>query len=266
MNIPIYKQLILEKTFNIGQDVDFIFNRFFKDDLVGIQRWLNGGDKHEVTSSESIDSSELSSLHAKKAHKMNPITIYNLFKKGNYYDPRGEFINLSINHNAFGVLQNSHQITDPSGVKMRALNMVGDRARDFLLEFTPTKLKSSIYHELSHWMDDTFHNRHLRDLMNKAESTHDAGYEEQATSIVNYGHKNVGMTPYEIDAQIHAVKQLKRDVGKNVWDQLSFDQMLDMNVAVNSVRKAISDKDRVYWDRKLKSRLHREKLLGKSMR
>lgn len=87
--------------------------------------------------------------------------------------------------------------------------------------------------------------------------------------ILKLKQKDVNMTYFEIDAQIHGIKNLK-NYGKENWDTLKLD---DIFFEYNSLRKIAK---KIYfkygedilqiWEKNLIKRMDREKLLGKNMK
>jgi hypothetical protein len=68
----------------------------------------------------------------------------------------------------------------------------------------------------------------------------------------------------EIQAQIHNVKQLYNKY-ENIWDELTFKDMLTYSPPLNKVYRDLPMKIKLDWIRNLKTRMHREGLLGKNM-
>ncbi len=182
-----------------------------------------------------------------------------LDKKGNFYNSALSTIQLTLNVNAINFLK-QYKTIDKAIIDITPSSM-----NSFKNEFTQVKIKGSIYHELSHWLDDTLHNKHITNLHKKAEEMYVFGNKSKALSMLKLGDENVGSTYYEINAQIHSIKQLKR-IYKKVWDTLSFDDMLQLDGGIKAVYDALSYTDLKKWKKKILLRLHREKLLGKLMK
>jgi len=259
----------MEKTFNIDDDVDYVYDKLFKDDVEGVKKWLETDEVYHLKSSdlrmEQVSSSEFTSPDCVKAHNINPITFDNDLLNLNVYTPGEQSINATINMNAVGLLTQIYKLDSPYSVKRTAREMISndDQFRLFINEFTSTKVKSTIYHELSHWLDDTLNNQHINSMLKKASK---ARSKKAGDDVILQGRNHVGMTDYEVNAQIHSIKQMKRDVPAGVWDRLSFDQMLDFTIASKNIDLALSPKDRSQWRKHILSRMHREGLLGDSMR
>jgi len=75
---------------------------------------------------------------------------------------------------------------------------------------------------------------------------------------------NVNATKIEIQGQIHNIKQLYNKY-KNVWDEISFQDMLDMSSSLLSINDGLKGETNAKWRKELKQRMNREGLLGKKM-
>jgi len=140
---------------------------------------------------------------------------------------------------------------------VKAVNDLSDykQKKIFKIEFTEEKIKGSIHHELTHWIDDVFHNRHIEKRINKQ-------VELQTRDI---GGIPVNATKMEIQGQIHNIKQLYNKY-KNNWNVLTFDDILNISPALNTVNNSLPSNFKERWIRDLKIRMNREGLLGKNMR
>jgi hypothetical protein len=227
--------LILEKLTEVNEDVDFIYNKYFKSGIDYIQE----NDKLDLSlfPKNEISSSELKSSPCQKAHQISPVKInINNLKYNNSYIPSLMTINISLSRNAVNHAQWYPTISEASNIL--------DNKNSFLQEFTEHKIKGSIHHELVHWIDDVLNNRHIANKL-----------------IRNTKIKNIDFTEIEIQAQIHNIVQLKRKYG-DIWDSITFDEMIKMSPPLNVVLKS-DGKER--WIFKLKKRMAREGLLGKKM-
>ncbi len=288
------KYLLTEKTFSISKDVKYIYDRCFKniiDDLwtqAGIGKnvhftesaryrllnksrykdFWNKAKKGDVTYKQ-IMSENLPGKEAKNASLVNPQVITcGVYRGGSFYLPKEEFIamgykgpegkemdrgmiSLSINQSALQTgLLHSMEYIQPSQLK------------GFTQEFKPERIKSTIAHELSHWLNDTMHNFHITKTIGKVR-------ELGKPEILLLHKKDVNMTHFEIDAQIHGIKQLKMKYRRK-WDEMSLKEVF---FAYNSLRfmgsqiyakygKKVGD----IWQKALVKRMGREGLLGKNMR
>lgn len=254
---PILKSLLKEKTFEITKDVDYIYkNGKFQD---FIKKYSAGEfpNKSEILSEIDvefgrIESIKLPSSDAKQASLKKPVIIIcGIFRSGNYYYPGLDKIQVSLQKPALGVLYdwNSYQLT-PS------------QQKTIHNEITESRIKSSISHELSHWLDDVNHNSQVTKLSSKANELGKA-------DVLKLGKEDVNLTYFEIDAQIHGIKAI-HTVNKKKWDKMTLDDLFDMYTPLrtifgkvyNKYGKDVTD----IWQKTLIKRLDREGLLGKNMR
>jgi len=242
-----FKQYLTEKTFAIGADVDYIYKKFFK-------RFINNVSKGEIKNFPVIkfSSSELKSKKAQKAHKENPVTIYTGVFNTSAYIPFKSEIKLSLNGSVIDILK-KHNIKEIE-------QMLGhDEFKRFMNELTPPTVKSTIYHELSHWISDTLYNKNITKRMGKAKEKNDYSL------MLKFG--ETYFTDYELDAQVHAIKQLKRDYSKE-WESLTWGDIITKKSSFHVVGKALKKapkKAREDYRKRMIKRLNREKLLGKNM-
>lgn len=286
-----FKQYITEKTFMISKDVNYIYNECF--DPVIKEIWKNAGtgkgkflgfndytvdrllkgkyskfftrvkQGYGYVIIDKLFSEKLPSKQAQKASKVNPAVIEcGSFTEGNYYRPMEtqkayqseadkSIISLSMNHSALNTMLNNN-------IKY----ILKDRLSSFYQEFRPERMKATIAHEISHWMHDTFHNFQLTNLLKTIR-------ELGRSDLILLNKKDVNMTYFEIDAQIHGIKQLKM-ANRKVWNEW---ELKDVYFHYNSLRymggsiyknhgKEIGD----LWQKALVKRMAREKLLGKNMK
>jgi len=266
---------LFESTFDIDRDVDFIYNKFFnkfvydfKNNKVTLDNYQSYGKQdagyEEVAAVPIINyilfgkikSDKLISSDCKKANKINPIVIYCLLtENGNYYQDAHEpfFISIAIDYGiAISLLYKKDKELGVSQLKL------------YKNEITVTKVKSSIYHELSHWLRDSFHGGFLTSLVDLASWL-------ENKDILKLKQKSVNMAYFEIDAQIHGIKNVKRQVSliKQDWNTLSFDALLYRYNALYYIAKELYSDYGVevleIWEKYLLKRMARENLLGKSM-
>ena len=63
---------------------------------------------------------------------------------------------------------------------------------------------------------------------------------------------------------IHNIKQLFNK-HKNIWNEISFQDMLEMSPALSNINNKLTGEIRLKWRKELKLRMNREGLLGKNM-
>ena len=221
-----FKRYLTEKTFNISKDVKYVYEKGFKPlvdslkDINQLSMKLFKTDKNKdffikVRENKNVPfnrimGNELPSKEAQAASKLNPVEIYTgAFDSGNFYrskevrgildDSKLSLIQLSINKQALVI-----------ALRKEIYMLPVDQVKSFLQEFVPARIKATIAHELSHWLNDTMHNFHITNLLKTA-------HELNNIEVLKLHKKDVNMTHFEIDAQIHGIKQLKM-ANKKKWD------------------------------------------------
>ena len=267
------RYLILEKTFNIKKDVDILYKKGFEkvfkifkeNDFEEMQKKLKKIFRQGRSSTTliSTDSSILKSPEAVMAHNVNPVTIdLGSYVDGNFYRPsaiikrqaggsgkKGE-IQISMNAGVMDILMRG----DISSVAEHELVR-------FANELSSTRIKSSISHELSHWISDSLYNKHISSVL-------DLAAELTNMELVKLGKKDVNMTYFEIDGQIHVLKELKR-ANKDELDELSLLDVFNSYTTLYTIASNLKrhGKDVLdLWQKTLLKRMARENLLGKNMK
>ena len=279
---------LTEKTFNISKDVKFIYDKYFAPIINEIRKhaWdqkakkfifskeaINGMmtgkysqffqkiQKHSDSELARLSTGDLPSKESKQAHKVNPVEIHcGAYIDGSWYRPYETakaygastgIITLSLHHNALHlVLTNQIDYVNQTQI------------RTFLQEFQSERVKATIAHEISHWMNDTMHNFNITNLLKTAR-------EVNKPDMIKLNKQHVNMTHFEIDAQIHGLKQLKMQHKKD-WNTLQLKDIYFMYSSLRTIGLLLYDnygKDvGDIWQKMLVKRLHREKLLGKNMK
>lgn len=249
-----FKQyLLIEKTFNLNKDVEYIYNKFFKAFFKKVRADKWNGDSLPY---KEIHSSELISRDAKKAHELNPVRI--ISSNDNSYSPSTSIIRLSPSKYALDYIISNKGFSN--AVKDSKNYPNNPKIND---DFSMEKMKASIYHELAHWVDDSTHNFYITRTLQRARFN-----PKKVKEIVNQGHESVDQTSFEINAQIHSLKQRKRTLSKSEWDNLRFDDIMANFEPFNQLRKNFKRNPKEYteWRKKILKRLSRENLLGKKMK
>lgn len=239
--------LLRERLTDVGDDVEMLYMRYFDHDIKELEQ-TDTLRKDMFARSES-DTSVLTSKECIEAHKLNPCVI-KVNTGNNGYDPIDKILYLSVNNNAINHVKN-----EGGNLTMAMDGLLHQNQKISLAyEFSAEKIKGSIHHELAHWTDDTFHNQHIKKRIDK---------------VVKTGNRNLGGIPVnatkmEIQGQIHNVKQLHNKY-KDIWDSLTFYDMLKYSPALMSIFNNLTGEIKTKWLRELKTRMHREGLLGKNM-
>ena len=250
-----FKQYLTEKTFKLGKDVDMIYDKLFRKLLNDYKK----GKGFPLKQISPIPSSALKSKDARKAHELNPITIFGGIDEKiiNSYAPSKSFIHLTLHTDAIGLLRDND-----FDMKRTLENLPKSQHSNFKAEFDGSRVKATIYHELSHWISDSVHNRHILKTLSRAKEAPDI---IQRKYIIKQGQESVALTDYEIDAQIHGIKQLKR-LNLDMWDLYNFSDLLPIAPNLTTIYKNLSTEGKKKWLKKIRVRMARENLLGKEMK
>lgn len=260
-----YLSALLEKTFNIKKDVEYIYNsafRIFIDVFNTRDKKLIFSKYPNITKSRfqlnMINSEDLVSRDCQKAHKLNPIFIYcGCYDNGSFYsfnaqDGSPEKIQISMHQQAMHYLLN---------VNYDISALTKSEQRSIVEELSESRIKSTIYHEVSHWLSNTLYNKHLDTLFQLSKDL-------KKPEMVLLQQKDIDMTYFEIDAQIHAIKNLKQ-LYKKQWDTMTLTDIAfkytPLRNIVNSLNKKYGKDVLDIWQKLLIKRMVREKLLGKNM-
>ena len=250
------KKIILEATYEILNDVEYIFKKSgYADFLKEFNSTEDLDEKKELVDSfegAKIKSSDLPSEEAKRADKINPITITNnITYRGNYYNSIEKVINISAHKNILDAI-----IYD----EVDSLSTSNSTA--IWNELTPTRMKAAIYHELTHWLDDSFNNRVIDKQVRKSIDTGKSKYK-------NLNKKDINMTHYEVNAQIHAIKMFKKE-HEDEWDEWDLKDLFVKYTSLQNIYKKLKSKygedELKKWLKDLLSRMNRENLLGEKMK
>lgn len=257
------QKFLNERTFDIDNDVDYLYNEFFE--IIGT--WQKKNKRHAIQEFlrnhyfevASFDSSDLKSKECKLAHELNPVKIYLKYdsKTGSFYSPTKSKIHISIPPSAMFL------ILDKDIKELEGFFSTIRQKERFWNEFSEHKLKGSIYHELSHWLNDTLHNFNITKIMKKAVDS-----PSHAGELMKFGASSVSLSNMELDAQIHAMKELKKKYAL-IWDNLDLFDVAILNSSFHSIFSTAvqaGEKDYKKYFKSLIKRLNRENLLGKNMK
>jgi hypothetical protein len=241
------ESLLQEKLTNVDDDVDLLYNKYFKHDIDKIMK--TGIVEADMFKPFVTNTSILISKDSVRANEINQCEI-SVNEKTNYYRPDKQIIGISINLSAL------NHVLEFNGNILEAANYLGDNRQknNLINEFKEEKIKGSIHHELAHWIDDTFNNKHIQKTLKKAM--------EYKTKDLNG--VPVNASKIEIQGQIHNIKQLFNKY-YNIWDNISFDELIKMSPSLSYVYNNLQQPFKDKWIREIKLRMHREKLLGKKM-
>lgn len=261
------RSYLTEATFNIKADVDRLYKMSGFGKLHGL---LKKGDYAEIKKIFAgfetqlfLDTSSriLRSKISKQAHKVNPVSIrIGVSREGSYYKPGEAAIQVSLNHHAISLLKNFGYM------QQNLKQAIGDQYLRFVNEFDAEGVKATISHELSHWISDSLYSQNVAKHLKIAREM--GGY-----YMGDYGGKfpSVRQHPMEIDAQIHGIKEVQRQIGKRAYNKMTWLELFHMKGSLLSNFKAkgnrpLFKKEYESMIKRFAKRLHREGLLGNGMR
>jgi len=254
-----------EKTNNLNSAVDYIYKMYYSDFFKKLAQAKTSDDIPEKPKMVVLTSANLAKFSknklVQKLDKLNPVLInIETLGHGNAYNPISGNIYIKMS-GFFDAIKYT-----PLNLKTSRFNRAVDYFTDtipksqqveFKNDYLGNKLKNSIAHELNHWADDTLHNSHI---LNRLQHAHEFNQPLVAPGV------SVATTDFEMDSQVHQIKQMKRTIPKKIWDSLTFDEMIKYD---NSLSRAIipslSRSEYPIWRKKMLKRLARENLLGKNM-
>jgi hypothetical protein len=259
-----FEQYIIEKTYDLNDDVDYIYNKsnmnkFIKalqeideDYIYDILRKTNSSDGYEFA---IFPSTELKNNSSIEASEIKPVSIrVGIFDNGSFYRPNNNTLQISLNMPAFTFLRN--QKFNKSSIE-KFLNVQTPR---FFNEFTSHSIKATIYHELVHWIDDVTHNSFISKKISKANE-----YNNIKGIIGKFN--SVNHTNFEINSQIHAIKQVKRELSEKEFDNLTWEKLFQKKASLMANFKNFKNKnDYEIFIQNFIKRLHREDLLPSAMK
>lgn len=206
---------------------------------------------------KTIDSSKLKSENAKKAHSINPVKIH-IYLVGppsmsNSYNVQTKEINICLPYSVAEAMMDRIDT-----VPQYQLPMLQN-------EVSMLKHKTTIRHELTHWMDDSLHSLYLTKALFRA---HDLVKVNKNAAVkyyndaVKHGFDDIYMSPIEITPMVNQIAELKRRIGDKKYDTLTWMQVMTMLPSLEMLNR----KHGAEWRKIMFTRLARENLIGKKFR
>lgn len=255
-NIKRFKEysLITERLMDVQGDVDYIYDKYFKSKIDKIHE--TDTVEKDVFLLDSLTTDELTSPLSIKANKINHSTILingTLGGRGmNYYNPMTSVLSIGISTEAVNYIVETHNGSLSSAVG----SLKEEDYKNIQMEFSESRIKGTINHELAHWIDDTLHNKHIKTRAREATAN---------KTDMTKGGLPINADKLEIQGQIHNILQLKRSYDGE-WDELTFDEMVKMSPTLSTISKVhLEGSTKKKWVRDIKRRMHREGLLGGNM-
>lgn len=243
----------------IDKDVDYIYE-FYEKDINEIKK--TGILKEDMFNYFQIKTSDLKSKISKECHSKNPCEIHinhNLKLDGkdlgNFYTPKETNIFPNKDIGIIGITIHKYAkhlvLAEGDGdIKVSEFMFKG-----ISREFEEYKIKGTIRHELSHWIDDTLNNRYLTKIL-KGKYLNNIAKKKKVD--------NVNALFFEIQAIVQNIYQLKKEFN-DVWDDLTFDEMVDKLPPLSNIKSNMTPTTYKKWKRKLKEKMWKSNLLGKKM-
>lgn len=273
--------LLLEATFDIDDIVDLIYEKWFAKYFKAIKPWVNGetlSTAPRLDQPESLQPFMVQWLFEKNkaasvALELNPINITFNKEAGNYYIPKEHTnsgignVNLTINVNVYNMLMD--YIARGTSYSDFINMFPSDKQVQLKGEISGNVVKSSIAHEISHWLRDSNHDGQITKLLSKAKESSESGSLQSRKKVMNRGLPDTYMTDYEIDAFIHGLKTIKKRHSEKEWNKLTFNELLNQYPGMATTKdrlKTLSKETVQQWYKSISSRLAREGLLGQNMK
>lgn len=238
LNLCEGSESLFEATFDLIDDIDFLFEKFFKSHIEEIK---NGMFDDVIISQDElifdkISSDKLISKVCNKAHKVKPVNIY----CGLFLSPRYSSI-----ENAIYLSPDLSLLSYiPTIKKLGTDGSIGDAVSTALFlnshligvpkieEIIKSHFERSldkntfmfmIAHELSHWIKDTLDDLRLTRICNNAKKAYDSGKLPLSLHIANMGEIDPYLTYYEVDAVVQEIYELYKITDKVLWDEVDYD-------------------------------------------
>ncbi|UNA02015.1 hypothetical protein PVA8_328 [Vibrio phage PVA8] len=248
-----FNEHLVEATYDIDNAVDYVYDKFFRDFIENLDLnnlppmpsdfgWIDGDTFVGDVNNKIIT----------RAHEIHPLSeITSDTGAGNVYRPSSGVINVTIPSSAYSAYR--------QGI-VRQLSASDQR---FIKnELTEARIKGTIMHEISHWINDSIHNFNIYDR-----STNKGLSNSAQLKRMNKGKNRTHqfLTDYELDAQLHAILQYIR-ANKRRWDSMTFGEALAEMPFYNPLSRTLTRDEMKEWKRYMYTRMARENILGNRMK
>lgn len=260
--------IITEALTDIDDVVDLIYDTYFKStvDAIRNDRYNDKLVVEYEVRKENFQRQIVNKLKRDskftRAWALEPVDFIINDSKGNYYK-QNSHISLGLNPKAIDLIRskrlNPEQTLD--GVK----RLIDNQFTKWMSDISEGKVKGSINHEIAHYIDDVLNNNHLR-RRNAVFSQSNLTTKDRMR--YTKGFKDIYLSDFEIEAQIHNVYQLKR-ANRARWNSLTFDEMVELDPSLSGTRDRLKFSDKrefELWKKKMLTRMAREGLVGDWMR
>lgn len=189
-----------------------VIKRIIKD-ILSLKSTKIGGVNIWYKPKSVFSSDDLKSPLAKLAHEINPVTIISGFVAGSFqYRPEDSLIIVGLPIKALakiGTIKRAEEMRESDYIHM---------LKNILSYYD---IRSMIRHELTHWLDDTFHGRHLlnKSRAGKLEGDAHAGSKFELQAIIHQVH--------QLKKDLHRTKEYEKEEEVIPWDKMDFDDLAD---------------------------------------
>lgn len=239
-------KLLNERTYNINDDVDLLYDKYFRDDINQIKQ--TGIITIDMFKEGETDTSIFKSSECIQANDVNPCRLI-INRSSNYYNFSKNLISVGIHLNALDLILYQYNGDIDKAERSDSYN------KNIHSEFTEVRIKGAIYHELTHWLDQTFNDNSIARAV-KLKNAREESYNKNSI--------NINTHYIEVNAQIHSIKQAKR-IYEKTWDLLTIYDLFKIIPSLGSIYRSMKDENQIKWLKNLKKRMYREGLLGKKM-
>lgn len=213
-----------------------------------------------ITPIKTISSKELKSSTAKAANDINPISIkvYLFAPKGSRYLMKDSGATIEVGlPNEFMDFLNQSNLQFSSNASMYLQYMKNS--------ITDVRVKSTIRHELTHWLDDSLHNMHLTKNAKAFNALIKTGpakdVQDFYTKAVAHGEKDIYLAPLEITAAVNQIAEVKRRIGEKRYNNLTWADLMEMVPSLGNLNARLGAE----WRKRMFTRLARENLVGTNL-
>ena len=245
---------ITEHLHDLDNDVDLIYDKYYKEDLEKLQTTRVLTD--DMFSRHVTDTSILGDEKSVESHAINPCKIF-INHSSNFYNFSELIISIGVSPAAIDYVKLFKDVNKGGYDLDLAISEINKNFLDeFISEFTEHKIKGSINHELLHWINDSLDNNTLKKVGKRIAKVGRTKY---------FKGKDINSRNIEIQAQLGNVKQIKRKYSEE-WDSMTFGQLLKLSSPLKKIFNDLPYNERREWVKNLVKRMHREGLMGKAMR
>ena len=212
--------------------------------------------QHNYAVVTSFTTGVLKSPQCKKAHQLKPCTIFIVTSCDSpFYDSGGSQIIIGPYVSQLKCLMDKRFYEEPNGKEYLMLA---------ISNMNKTSTKQAIRHELTHWLDDALHNNHIENRSVRYSDVSKYADEIKTLSlkkdILWNGESHPYMSNIEINAMVHHIAQLKRNLGTKKYDIITWQQLTVLSPGLFSLNKNLG----APWRKIMFTRLAREGLIGKN--